>query len=186
MATDKVYTIETDIGWMAVCADHRALLGLSLGHATAPQAVLSLAANGQFLGGEPPLADRPQLSWQTDLIKRLIDFASGQRVEFGEVRLDLSYLTSFRRKVVKACRRIPFGETVSYSQLAMRAGSPRAARAVGTTMARNRFPIVVPCHRVIGSDGTLRGFSSPRGIALKGRLLTMENTIGSLDGSLVP
>jgi methylated-DNA-[protein]-cysteine S-methyltransferase len=63
---------------------------------------------------------------------------------------------------------------LTYGQLARRVGSPAAARAVGSTMARNRLPLVIPCHRVVGSGGQLRGFSAPGGVAVKQRLLQME------------
>jgi len=171
---DMLYTVKTDIGWMAVWADDRNLLGLGLGHQTEPQAVRALAKKCRLLSSDPPWKDRPHAGWQDGLLQRLVDFAAGQRTDFADVPLDLSRLTSFRRRVVEACRGIPFGETATYSQLAVRAGSPQAARAVGTTMAQNWYPIVVPCHRVIGADGTLRGFSAPRGILLKQRLLKLE------------
>jgi len=174
VVTEQLFTLKTVMGWVAVWANVETLLGLSFGHRTEPQALRLLWKKCHFFEMHALGVGRPKSGWQTDLASRLADFAAGRQVEFENVPLELTHLTNFRRRVVEACRRIPFGETVTYSQLAVRAGSPRAARAVGTTMAQNRFPIVVPCHRVVGADGALRGYSAPRGIVLKQRLLSLE------------
>ena len=71
-------------------------------------------------------------------------------------------------------RNVPYGQTLSYAELAAKAGSPKAARAVGSVMAQNRVPLIIPCHRVVGSGGHLGGFSAPRGIAFKKQLLELE------------
>ncbi|MEX1224432.1 MAG: MGMT family protein, partial [Pirellulales bacterium] len=76
-----------------------------------------------------------------------------------------------------ACRRIPIGQTMSYAELAAVAGSPGAARAVGNIMAGNRVPIIVPCHRVVGSGGSLGGYSSSGGLRTKRRLLSLEASL---------
>ncbi|MCG3132901.1 MAG: Methylated-DNA--protein-cysteine methyltransferase [Phycisphaerae bacterium] len=97
----------------------------------------------------------------------------GDAVEFA-VELDVDDLTPFQRRVVAKCRAIPPGRTLSYGELARQAGKPGAARAVGSVMSHNRLPVVVPCHRVVRSDGSLGGFSSPGGLKDKERLLTLE------------
>jgi methylated-DNA-[protein]-cysteine S-methyltransferase len=81
---------------------------------------------------------------------------------------------AFDRRVYEAARAIPAGETASYGQLASRLGDPRLAREVGQALARNPFPIVVPCHRVIAARGGLGGFSARGGVATKQRLLAIE------------
>jgi len=90
------------------------------------------------------------------------------------VPLVLDSLSPFARKVLDACRKIPSGKTVSYSQLAGMIGKPRASRAVGSALARNPIPLIIPCHRVIRSDGSLGNFSALGGTALKKMLLTLE------------
>jgi methylated-DNA-[protein]-cysteine S-methyltransferase len=75
---------------------------------------------------------------------------------------------------VKRCRAIAYGQTRSYGDLAVESGSPGAARAVGNTMATNRYPLVVPCHRVINADGSIGQFGAPEGSRMKARLLEME------------
>ncbi len=96
-----------------------------------------------------------------------------ERVRF-RVRLDLSFVSPFRRKVLEACAAVPYGATTTYADLAARAGSPRAGRAAGSTMANNPIPLVIPCHRVLRSDGTLGGFSARGGLNLKRRMLAWE------------
>lgn len=92
------------------------------------------------------------------------------------VRLDLSGLTDFSRRVIEALQRIPYGSTVTYGELARRAGSPHAARAVGRVMATNRLPVIVPCHRVIAATGEMSGYSGGDGIATKMLLLEHEKS----------
>lgn len=102
------------------------------------------------------------------------DYFAGKVVTFT-VHIDASDLPPFHRAVLDACRTIRFGKTATYADLARAAGNPNAARAVGGAMARNPLPLVVPCHRVLRSDGSLGGFSSPRGMGAKLRMLRLEN-----------
>ncbi len=86
--------------------------------------------------------------------------------------------SEFQKRVYLALMKVPFGTTLSYKELATLAGSPNAYRAVGSAMAKNRFVIVVPCHRVIKEDGTLGHYSSPKGVKTKELLLNHErNTL---------
>jgi methylated-DNA-[protein]-cysteine S-methyltransferase len=89
----------------------------------------------------------------------------------------LTHLSAFQNRVVRTCRRIGRGRVKSYGELASACGSPGAARAVGNVMATNRYPIIVPCHRVVGSAGSLGGFSARDGINMKRRMLEMEGAM---------
>jgi methylated-DNA-[protein]-cysteine S-methyltransferase len=91
-----------------------------------------------------------------------------------ELPVELSYATEFQRRVLLACRAILYGQTRSYGDLAAQVGSPGAARAVGNVMAHNCVPLIIPCHRVVASQGQLGGFSAPRGLSMKRRLLQLE------------
>lgn len=173
---------ETRLRWMAVC--WRPL--------EQPQLVASCFDRdtiGDVLAHIPRAARRFEVQWcdQGDapkpilrLCERLQSYADGESVagkllgDFSDVPLDLSSRTDFQRRVLLACQRITPGETISYGELALRAGSPRAARAVGSVMSGNRLPLIVPCHRVVGSSGKLHGYSSPSGMKMKQRLLQME------------
>jgi len=106
------------------------------------------------------------------LIQRFRAYFAGERTSFGDVQLDLDGWTPFQLDVVRALRRVPYGEVLSYGDLARLAGHPRAQRAAGTFCARNRFGIVVPCHRVVASDGL--GSYGSLGPAYKQRLLALE------------
>ena len=94
--------------------------------------------------------------------------------DFADVEVDYQTRSAFRRHVLEFCRQIPSGETITYAELARRAGSPGAARAAGQVMANNLVPIIIPCHRVVGSGGALGGYSAPGGLATKRRLLALE------------
>lgn len=104
--------------------------------------------------------------------KQLAEYFAGKRTQF-EIPLEIQG-TAFQKKVWQGLRQIPYGETRSYSQLASAIGSPRASRAVGAANSRNPLSIVVPCHRVIGANGTLTGFAG--GLDAKLFLLNIEKT----------
>lgn len=108
----------------------------------------------------------------SNLKKQLKEYFSGKKVRFRE-KLDLSSGTPFEQKVWKKMLQIPFGKTVSYKKLAQMVGNSRKARAVGNACARNPLPIIVPCHRIIKSDGGLGGYGG--GIERKKRLLGIES-----------
>ena len=154
-------------GWVGIASSPGGLLALTLPEPTQERALKPLLERW----GEEQSYDDPRLD---GLKTKLQDYFNGQRVLFDEP-LDLSEATAFQRRVWSVVRDIPHGETRSYGQIARQAGSPGAARAVGRAMAANPVPILVPCHRVIGSDGNLRGFGG--GLDLKRRLLEMEGAL---------
>jgi methylated-DNA-[protein]-cysteine S-methyltransferase len=106
------------------------------------------------------------------LVHRLEAYFAGERVTFDDVELDVEGWTPFQLDVMRALRHVGYGEVVSYADLARLAGHPRAQRAVGTFCARNRFGIVVPCHRVVSADGL--GSYGSLGLEYKRRLLALE------------
>jgi len=106
------------------------------------------------------------------LVHRFRAFFEGVSVDFADVAIDGEGWTPFQRDVVAAMRRVPYGEVVSYSDLARLAGHPRAQRAAGTVCARNRFPLVVPCHRIVSADGL--GSYPGLGLDYKRRMLALE------------
>jgi len=104
---------------------------------------------------------------------QLDEFFSGHRRIF-DLPLDLSLLTPFQRKVLAVTSRIPWGEVWSYQQVAGKMGRPKSSRPVGQALGRNPIPIVIPCHRVTASDGTLGGYCGKSGLDLKRWLLRHE------------
>ena len=167
MSEKRYDIVETRFGWMGLLSSDVGLL-----RSTLPEESEETCASRLGLGvGEA--ARSPD--WFADLRDRLARYFDGADVGFGDIALDFRDAPDFQRKAWQACRAIPRGETRTYKWLADRAGSPNAPRAAGQTMARNRIPIIVPCHRVIGSDGSLRGFGSgDTRIDLKWRLLELE------------
>jgi methylated-DNA-[protein]-cysteine S-methyltransferase len=101
-------------------------------------------------------------------------YVRGEEPEWPEIELDMEGLSGFSDKVLRTLAdEVPHGRTVSYGELAEMAGRPGAARAVGRVMACNRWPLLVPCHRVVGSNGKLTGFSGA-GLPMKRFLLELE------------
>ena len=105
---------------------------------------------------------------------QLDEYFEGDRRRF-DLPLDVTLLADFNRRVLRELARVPYGEVVTYGELAARAARPRAARAVGTVMNRNPLPIVLPCHRVIGANGRLVGYAG--GLARKEALLRLEGAL---------
>jgi len=113
--------------------------------------------------GEHPLADR------------LCAYFSGTVESFSDLELELDWCTRFQRAALEAIRSIPYGETATYGEVAALAGHPNAQRAVGSFCASNRFPLVVPCHRVVAADGL--GSYGSLGVGYKRRLLELERAV---------
>jgi methylated-DNA-[protein]-cysteine S-methyltransferase len=155
--------IDSPVGPLLLVAAGGKLTGLYLdGRAPARvQAALDAAA------GAPSPADAAVLA---EAARQLAEYFDGERREFG-LPLTLEG-TAFQRTVWDALLRIGYGETVSYGELADRIGRPMAARAVGLANGRNPVSIIVPCHRVVGADGSLTGYGG--GLGNKRRLLDLE------------
>ncbi len=107
--------------------------------------------------------------------ERLSAYFAGENMVFDDVELDLEGWTPFQRASVEALRAVPRGEVVTYGELAALAGHPGAQRAAGSFCAHNRFPIVVPCHRVVAADGL--GRYGSLGVGYKRRLLELEGAV---------
>jgi methylated-DNA-[protein]-cysteine S-methyltransferase len=105
--------------------------------------------------------------------RQVKEYLAGKRRAF-ELPISLPGRGAFERAVYAATKRIPYGKTTTYTRIARKVGRPRAARAVGRAMARNPVPLLVPCHRVVASDGGLCGFTSEGGLELKQALLDLE------------
>jgi len=107
-------------------------------------------------------------------IEKIVALLSGELRDLADVALDLDAVPAFHRRVYAVARTIPPGRTLTYGEVASKLGDPRRAREVGQALARNPFPIVVPCHRVLAAHGRSGGFSAPGGVSTKLRLLEIE------------
>lgn len=162
----KYSICETRLGWLGLAFDRRGLRAV-----VGPQDDATGAEEGMRLLGADGPADSDESRRWGDLLRR---YAAGEAVSF-DLPLDLSGGTPFQQAVWRALTEIPRGETRSYQWVAERVGRPRATRAVGQAVGSNPLPFVVPCHRVIGSDGRLCGFGG--GLPLKRKLLELEGAL---------
>ena len=167
----------SDWGWIGLAVSGRGLAGLTL-----PQMSEADAWDRLYSGWPDGVVEQAD-PWP-ELRRRLLSYLAGEPVDFSDIPLDLPERPSFWRRVWDACARIPYGERRSYADLAREVGSPRASRAVGGAMAANPIPIVIPCHRVVGSNGQLVGFGG--GLAQKKRMLDMEASNRRGDACIAP
>jgi methylated-DNA-[protein]-cysteine S-methyltransferase len=173
-------TFDTELGNMALATYRREVVGLTFGHRTATAAKKSLDqfhADDNSMLRHAEADDTPATaSFHAKVASKLTQFAAGEAVDLEGIAVNTAGMTAFQKQVHEACRSIPWGETLSYGQLAKVVGHPGAARAVGTVMSKNRYPLIVPCHRVLGSQGKLGGYSAPEGLSMKRRLLETEQS----------
>lgn len=154
-------TIETPFGWLLAVGRDGKLIEINL-----PKPTMEAA-----LSDAPPGAVDSSAEFG-DLIKRLRLYFNGEAVDFSNIPVEFEMFGEFEKQVLQEAMKTPFGRLISYGDLAALAGSPRAARAVGNAMRKNPLPIVVPCHRVVHSDGSLGGYMG--GLDLKRKLLALE------------
>ena len=154
--------LETALGWVGVGYTADGLWSTSLPMASPDDVLERLQAYGK-LGA---MKDYPVLG------RDLKRYFAGERVDFTRHPVDWEGYTPFRRNVLKVTAAIPYGKVKTYKELAAAVGNPKGSRAVGGVMAYNPLPLIIPCHRVVRSDGSLGGFAG--GLALKAKLLELE------------
>ena len=128
----------------------------------------------------PPLNQELRIEFDKTCFKpiqeQITAYFDGSCVNFRiDIPLALDGLSSFGISVLTACRSIKYNQTMTYGQLAKKSGRPNASRAVGNALARNPLPLIIPCHRIVRSDGKIGGFSAPGGISLKNKMLDLEH-----------
>jgi methylated-DNA-[protein]-cysteine S-methyltransferase len=131
--------------------------------------------------GAAPAEPPPEIAAAAEGVRKLL---GGEAADLSSVPVDLAGVPPFERRVYALLRTVGPGATITYGELAERAGSPGAARAVGTAMARNPIPVIIPCHRVLAGGGRSGGFSAPGGVTTKFRLLQIEQA-GSARGTIL-
>ena len=159
----KYITFDTDMGWVGILASAKGLLATTLPQRSVEEAHQLSGLSASQAKWSPELF--------ADLMERFKLYFSGHTVVFSD-ELDFSAATPFHRKVWETTRLIPYGETRSYLWVAKQMRRQRAARAVGQALGKNPLAIIVPCHRVIASDGGLCGFGG--GLEMKQHLLHLE------------
>jgi methylated-DNA-[protein]-cysteine S-methyltransferase len=124
----------------------------------------------------PPTHCRSQRppAWVTDIVARVQRHLTGEMQDFADLPYSWGAISDFQRQVYRAALSVKPGQTASYGQLAAASGHPSMSREVGRALGQNPWPLLIPCHRFIGADGRMTGFSAPGGIKTKLRLLALE------------
>lgn len=166
---DVAYTVvDTPVGRLSLAATSRGLVQIAFLFGPVDEVLDDL---GRRIS--PRIVESPgRLGQAAD---QLDEYFEGRRKRF-EVRLDLRLIRGFQRKVLRATRKIPYGRVATYTAVSTSAGNPRAVRAAGSALGANPIPIVIPCHRVLRSDGTLGGYGG--GLDRKRLLLELEGAGG--------
>jgi methylated-DNA-[protein]-cysteine S-methyltransferase len=158
---------ETAIGLCGVAWSERGLTCVQLPEADPAATARRLATRSAGVpAGTPPAP-------VADGIGAIVRYARGERIDFSAIALDFTGIDEFRLGVYAATRAIGWGSTASYGDIARRIDTPDA-REVGQALSKNPIPLIIPCHRILASDGTLRGFSAYGGLLTKERLLALE------------
>ena len=169
MANALYYTVfETKQGWIGILASKDGLRAVTLPQKTEHQAIEAL--------GKQTKQATLSLELFNELTEKLQNYYLGKKTTFTD-KLDFSNATAFQKLAWETARLIPYGETRSYGWVANQIGKPLAARAVGQALGNNPFLIIVPCHRVIASDGSLGGFGGV--LEMKEKLLELEKIASS-------
>ncbi|MGW1951747.1 methylated-DNA--[protein]-cysteine S-methyltransferase [Streptomyces sp. NPDC001920] len=164
--------VGTDIGPLMLAATREGLVSVVF-HATDEVRDKALDRLAARLGGEP--VEAPDSPLLTEAIRQVEQYFSGARRDF-DLPLDWSLISGFNRQVLRELAAgVPYGTVVGYGDLAGRVGQPGAAQAVGMAMGANPLPVVVPCHRVVESDGGIGGFGG--GLETKRKLLALEGVL---------
>lgn len=163
---DSDYTVwRTPFGWMGLAGSIRGIRRIYLPMSQKEE--LYERVKKDFPGGEE------KADIYTREIEQIQEYFNGQRKEFA-FPLDFSKATPFQKRVYEILLTIPFGQIRTYAWVAGKIGNTKALRAVGNANGKNQWPLAVPCHRVVGSNGHLTGFSASGGLDLKSRLLRHE------------
>lgn len=159
---------QTPIGTCGLVWSRNGIVGVQLPEATKAATRARLLA--RFPHAAEAIPDRPTKR----AVSQIENLLTNGRVPLTDLELDMESVPPFHTRVYEVTRSVAPGTTLTYGELARRAGSPGASRAVGQAMARNPFPLIVPCHRVLASGGKIGGFTANGGASTKRRILAIE------------
>ena len=157
----------TSLGACAIAWDRASIIATSLPDATEGVTLRRVTERTGATKAVPP-------PWVLAVVERIEALLNGERVDLSEVPCTFGDAEPLYREIYAITRRIPPGTTTTYGAIAAELGDTNLARSVGQAMGRNPIPIIVPCHRVIGADGKLVGFSADGGVSMKLRMLEIE------------
>ncbi|TGQ36437.1 methylated-DNA--[protein]-cysteine S-methyltransferase [Mesorhizobium sp. M00.F.Ca.ET.216.01.1.1] len=161
---------ETALGFMGIAWSEAGLTRLCLPQRNRDAVERRLLRHAGIAGQ----AARPEPQWVTELIASIKAYAAGEDVDFSAVPVDLAGVDDFRLAIYDAARKLAFGETTTYGELARRAGHAGLARETGAALGANPVPLIIPCHRILAAGGKIGGFSAPGGSTTKEKMLAME------------
>jgi methylated-DNA-[protein]-cysteine S-methyltransferase len=157
---------KTSIGWCGVVTYKKELRRIYIGYKKYNQLLSKITEKfGKNL---------KKITATGELIEKINLCCSGKKTSFGKFKLGWYSLTPFQTKVLRAAMKIPYGTVSTYGDLAKKIGHPNSSRAVGNSLSKNPFPLIVPCHRIVRGDGKIGGFSAGGGKELKEKLLRIE------------
>ncbi|MER8384374.1 methylated-DNA--[protein]-cysteine S-methyltransferase [Mesorhizobium sp. M0959] len=168
-ATTGHAVFETVLGFMGIAWSDAGLTRLCL-----PQRNRDAVERRLLRHAAADQAAQPEPQWVTELTTSIKAYAAGEDIDFSNVPVDLSGVDEFRLAIYDAARKLGFGETTTYGELAKRAGHAGLARETGAALGANPVPLVIPCHRILAAGGKIGGFSAPGGSATKEKMLAME------------
>ncbi len=178
MAAQAFALFDTPIGTCGIAWNAMGIAGFHLPLATADamRARLQQRWSGAVESVPPPGVQR--------VVDRVLALLNGEAIDLSDIPVDLADAPEFHRRVYEVARTIPPGRTMTYGEIAKRLGVPRESREVGQALGRNPIAIIVPCHRVLGADGKMGGFSASGGVATKRRILEIEGASALSAGPL--
>lgn len=169
MSAQAFALFETPIGTCAVAWSGRGIAGLQLPEAN------PAATRARVRRRWPGVVEADSVPGGVQrAIDRVLALLAGEAVDLADIPLDLDAAPDFHRRVYEVARTIPSGRTMTYGEIARRLGVPHESREVGQALGRNPVAIIVPCHRVLGADGKMGGFSANGGVSTKRRMLEIE------------
>jgi methylated-DNA-[protein]-cysteine S-methyltransferase len=178
MSAQAFALFDTPIGTCGIAWNAKGIVGFQLPSATAnaTRSRLQQRWTEAVESTPPPGVQRA--------IDRVLALLNGEAIDLSDVPVDLADEPEFHRKVYEVARTIPPGRTMTYGEIAKRLGVPHESREVGQALGRNPIAIIVPCHRVLGADGKMGGFSASGGVATKRRILEIEGAAALSAGPL--
>ncbi|ESZ04578.1 methylated-DNA--[protein]-cysteine S-methyltransferase [Mesorhizobium sp. M1060] len=164
--------LETVIGFMGIAWSEKGLIRLCLPERSREAVERRLMRHAGVAANTTANIGQPQ--WVVELIASIKAYATGEDVDFSGVPVDLDGVDDFRLAIYDAARKLHYGETTTYGELAKRAGQAGLPRETGAALGANPVPLVIPCHRILAAGGKIGGFSAPGGSATKEKMLAME------------
>lgn len=159
---------ETGFGWFGILGTEEVLVRTCL-PLPCPSTVSASLLKGQTAHRKP--------DYKIELQRRIQEYFEGKYIDLADVPVSFEGLSDFCRKALNVLKNVKYGEIITYRDLAVQAGSPKASRAVGRALAGNPLPLIIPCHRVICADGSVGGFSAEGGVLMKEKMLRLEQSV---------